>query len=430
MAFLKNPLSTLTKDKEEQRNMALLGSRNVLRRASFPLTSGDVVTPLNVAVGVRPETLAVWGIPGQILGFFIPFLCAAYGDRVFNRIRACVLLTLTGLLVPAELLVITLGPERLRTLTVYMFITTVVGIVYSVFSRFFAVVEATMEARAIHNEVRGRFWSIFGIIAGLVGIGMGFITTFLLKYAGARYGLALSCAIGSLLIIACAFLMARIRELPDLVGTVIPKKEKPPIFKSLKEVVCLKQFRILMPANFLRGMGNGFAGYVLLLAIPRMNLPSEYAGYTTIIGQVAVFVSYVILGLTMDRFGAGIVLPVTEVLMSVGIMMSVITCNPLVFLGAIFLWRVMSAVEESAVPLAHFDVVPVEVFGAFSAVRLGLLNITGALSGTIMGIALKWFAPTYVATYCCLMKLLCGIMFSYGVFAATRHVKAQQKTTE
>ena len=90
----------------------------------------------------------------------------------------------------------------------------------------------------------------------------------------------------------------------------------------------------------------------------------------------------------------------------------------------------MSAVEESAVPLAHFDVVPVEVFGAFSAVRLGLLNITGALSGTIMGIALKWFAPTYVATYCCLMKLLCGIMFSYGVFAATRHVKAQQKTTE
>ena len=49
MPLLKNPLSALTKDKEEQRNMALLGSRNVLRRASFPLTSGDVVTPLNVA---------------------------------------------------------------------------------------------------------------------------------------------------------------------------------------------------------------------------------------------------------------------------------------------------------------------------------------------------------------------------------------------
>ena len=426
MTFLKNPLSALTKDPEERRNMALLGTRNVLRRVSLPLTGGDVTMPLLAAIGVTPAVLAVWGIPGQILGFFIPFLCAAYGDRVSNRVRACVLMTLASIMPALVYLVITLGPSRLRTLTVFMLITTGFGILYSIISRFFAVVEATMEARAIHNEVRGRFWSIFGIISGLAGIGIGFYTAFLLKFAGARYGLALSCLTGILLIIACAFLMGRIRELPDLVGKVIPKKEKPPIFKSLKEVVCLKQFRILMPANFLRGMGNGFGGYVLLLAIPRMNLPDEYAGYTTIIGQVAVFVSYVILGLTMDRFGAGIVLPVTEILMSVGILMSVITCDPLVFLGAIFLWRVMSAVEESAVPLAHFDVVPVEVFGAFSAVRLGLLNITGAFSGTLIGICLHWFSPVYVAAYCCLMKLACGIMFSYGVYAATRHVREQQ----
>ena len=423
MLKLKNPIAALTSDKQEQKNVVLNGSKTILRTAYLPMMGGDVAAPFNASIGMTPTVMAAWGIPGQILTFVMVFVSAAFGDRVTNRIKTYTLLSLCNGLAGIAALIFLLGPERFRTLTMVMAINTIVGLLAIAANSFYATVDATVECRIMHNEIRGRSWSIFGIISGIVGMLVGVYTTFILAKGGMRFGYAICSATGILLVCISAMLVWNLKELPSL--QTVQVKKQPSILASLKEIAGLKQFWTLMPANFLRGVGNGFGGYLMLLAFQRIDMPPEYAGYSAIIASGAIFVGYIIIGLTMDRFGAQWVLPIAEVLMSIGIMGTILANKPLLFLGALLLYRVMENVEASGVPLVHYEVVPREVMGAFSAVRLGLLSVTGSFSTLIIGFLLDWTNPVYVFAGCCVTKLLAGAMYSYGVFSVKRHMKAE-----
>ena len=65
--LIKKPISKLTKDEQEQKNLVLMFSKNVLRYAALPLYSGNVTAAFNNYLGLTPGMLARWGIPGQIL---------------------------------------------------------------------------------------------------------------------------------------------------------------------------------------------------------------------------------------------------------------------------------------------------------------------------------------------------------------------------
>ena len=78
----------------------------------------------------------------------------------------------------------------------------------------------------------------------------------------------------------------------------------------------MKEFKIMMPANLLRGIGDGVGVFIFWIALKRLELPPVYAGYVTLAGTCAPFLGNLILGLTMDRFGAVIMIPASCVVIA------------------------------------------------------------------------------------------------------------------
>jgi predicted MFS family arabinose efflux permease len=92
------------------------------------------------------------------------------------------------------------------------------------------------------------------------------------------------------------------------------------------------------------------------------------------------------------------------------------------FLCCYFIWFMMAQMEANAIPLVHYDVVPTEVIGAFTGVRLFCLNVTMGLSGLLVGIALDHAKAIIVFGVCGLLKIIAGWLY-YASMVLLKHDK-------
>ena len=421
---LKNVFSFLSKDPEEQRNLLLFGLSSVFMSLALPLFGGSVMTAFNAQYGITPALLAKISLPARILGIVVMLGATGFIDRVRNRVAFNALVMLGSLITCAASLVLCLGPDSFRTVKSICAVFILFGIPASFIGAFRGGADAMVQCRVLHNEIRGRFWGIFGIIGGLGGLLIGLFITWLLSTYSARFSLFVGTLAGMLCLMLAAFFAWRVRELPDLQNVVPPKKE--PVFQSIKNIVGMKQFRIMMPANFMRSMGDGCVAYALLLALQSWDpvLPQKYAGYHQTLCSFAPFLGYIILAMVGDRFGPGIVLPVVDTIMGVSMVCMAAIHNGYWFLAATLVYNTLLTTESAAIPLAHYEVIPNEVMGAFNTARLLLLTLTGLISGTAAGNALKFFNPVAVFAVGAAIKISAGLLYSYGIFTLRKHKEA------
>ena len=421
---LKNLFSFLSKDPEEQRNLLMFGLSMTCMSLAIPLYGGSVVVAFNAQYGITPALLANISLPARVLGIVVMLAGTGFIDRVRNRVAFNAWVMLAPLINCASSLVMCLGPESFRTVKAICAFSIIFGVPASIIGAFRGGADAMVQCRILHNEIRSRFWSIFGIIGGLGGLGIGFFITWLLANYSSRFSLFIVTLPGAFFLILSALFAGLVRELPDLQNVAPPKKE--PVLKSIANIVGMKQFRIMMPANFMRSMGDGCVAYALLLALQSWDpaLPQKYAGYHQTLCSFAPFLGYIILAMVGDRFGPGIVLPVVDTLMGVSMVCMAAIHNGLWFLGATLVYNALLTTESAAIPLAHYEVVPNEVMGAFNNVRLLLLTLTGLISGTVAGNALKFFNPVLVFAVGAAIKVSAGLLYSYGIFTLRKHKEA------
>lgn len=431
-----NIFASMTSNKQEQHNLWMLGLSSVMSSLAIPLYAGATGTAFNAAYGITPTISAMIVLPMRIVTLVTMICSSAFIDRVRNRILFNAVTIVLSSLGGVSMLLRCLGPDSFRTVAGIATIEIIIGLPVAVVSSIRGGADAMVQCRVIHNAIRGRFWSIFGIISGLLGIPVGIYITCLLKNFNVRMANVLAVVPGMLFALLAGYFAMQAKELPEL--QVQEKKEKEPFFTSIRKIITMPQFRIMMPANLMRSMGDGCVGYALLLAMQRYGLSQEYAGYTQTLTSAAPFLGYVILGLTLDRFGAAVVLPVTDLLMGLGMIFMVaipydialpftlpFIGNTLpygvVFLIATGVYQVLLITECSAIPLAHYEVLPNDVMGAFSNVRLMLMNVAGMLSGTLAGLALGYFSPASVFIVCAIIKVSAGILYSYGIIKLRKH---------
>ena len=419
----------LTKDKDEQGNLLKLGTNSVLRQASIPLYANEVYQLWNLRIGLQPDQMALMGIPAMVVMYVMMFVSCALTDRIQRRVRALVILTLASAINAFACFLTAIGPASFRSVKGIYIITIGFGVLSCFFSPFFGPVAAAVDCRAMHNSLRGRFWSIFGMLAGIAGLFFSFFGTCILNSVPYPYNFAICFGASVLLVVLAAVVICNVKELPDLAGATAPKGES--FMTSLSKIFRLRVFWILMPANLLRGLGDGAGGYLAYIVFRELQLGDQYAGYTMLLGNMAVFASYLLIMFTFDRFGPGKVLPVIEVLLVFGLIGCILMpgpytigaftfTRPMIFLGFYLLWKIMQQMEASAIPLAHYAIVPTEVMGNFSGFRLMMLGVTANISATAVGFCLANFSPLLVFILCAVLKLLAGAGFCYGLFACKK----------
>ena len=418
--MLKNLLNRLTKDPAEQRNVMRWGGCSILRHASIPLYANEVHQAWCYNLGLQTNQMAWLGLPTTIIHHIMMVFSCALTDRITNRRRALVFLTACTCLGALGYFIMAMGPASFRVMPMLAIIWLGFNLLGTIVAPFYGPVSAAVECRAIHNSIRGRQWSIFGMISGVVGLAFGAVGTVVLRYVPYPYNFAICFGLSVLMILGATWIISGVTELPELAGETAPAQKKTSVLEDLKKIFRLRVFWILMPANFLRGMGDGAGGYLTYVAFKHMSLGNEFAGYTMILTNIALFLSYLIIMTTIDRFGAGKVLPATEILLVVGLMGAVITTNPYVFLAFYLLWRTMQQLEASAIPLAHYAIVPTEVMGNFSGLRLAMLTLTVSISSTATGFCLAHFAPLTVFAFCAVLKLMAGAGYCYGLLSVKK----------
>ena len=82
----------------------------------------------------------------------------------------------------------------------------------------------------------------------------------------------------------------------------------------------------------------------------------------------------------------------------------------------------MQQMEANAIPLVHYDVVPTEVMGAFTGVRLFCLNVTIGLSNMLVGLALDHTKTIIVFGVCGALKIIAGMLY-YSSVVLLKHNK-------
>ncbi len=413
----------LTQDKEEQRNVWIAGTRSVISNVHYSLP-GNLWTNFVHSVGITPEMQAPYDVPSTfIVGPLATLFLTPYIDRIKNRIRAFTWLSLLGTItICLPPLLYCLGPESFRK----PFFILLMGGIFGCYSSILGVARSGMDGavavRIMHNGIRGRFFSAIGMIQGVTGIGLGLFVTWVAKMFDVRTALVIGASVSMFCMVVAAWVTSFLRELPDLQDApAVQAAPKRSAMEDLAKIFRMKEFLIMMPANLLRGLGNGVGAFIFWIALARLELPPEYAGYMTLITTTAPFVGNWLLWLTMDRFGAVIVIPVSCTIMAVSLMGTILTESPAMFLFYNFVYRVMGPLEETAIPLAHYEVVPKEVMGAFSTIRLGLLIITGSVSVTLAGLLMRVFQPTTIFAGSAAIKFLAGVLYCVGIIALKKH---------
>ncbi len=406
-------LSRITKDPMEQKNIKHLGLNMLIQNADTPLYNGTELQAFQARVGLGTGQMGSMAAAGTISTVITMFLCTSLVDRTRNRVNATAWAVAGMSLFPLSMVVMCLGPASFRTPRVVYALMIAFGVITSVFVSLNSMLWATVFSRSIRFEVRGRFMGLIGVVGGIIGILIGLVSAAALKKWGFPHGFMIAFAIASTLIITSSFVLRGIRELPDLKGTDVASQVPP--LENLKKVVKMRQFKLLLPANVLRGLGDGAGVFAMAVGMKRLGLSSEYAGYTTSMVYLAGLIATLLIGFTVDRFGAGKVIPRVNSLLAIGLMGMVLVSNPILYLVSFLLWQTMLTMEGICVPLIHYEIVPVEVIGAFSGIRLLTLTAMIGLSGLVMGYLLESIPALVVFGFCALLKIMAGLLYAYGV---------------
>ena len=420
-----NIYARLTKDKREEKNLWVGLLRGNILNIHYHLP-GTLWTNFVHERGITPEMEGPYGIPSSfVIAPLATILVTPLIDRIQNRIRAYSWLTFLGtmtMFIPS--FIFCLGPESFRSVKFILITQMLFGWWATVMNIARSGLDGAVACRVLHNSIRGRCTSINGMAQGVVGIGVGLFVTWVAKCFSIQRALLLGATVSCITLLIGAWMTHFYEELPDLAGAPVVKK-KGSFMKDLGKIINMKEFKIMMPANILRGLGDGVGAIIFWVALDRLKLPPVYAGYVTIATVCAPFVGNLILGLTMDRFGAVIVIPVSCAIIAACLMGTILTKSPLLFIIYLFVYWVARPVEAAAIPLAHYVVVPNEVMGAFSTVRLGLLTITGSISAVLAQLLLLRFSAVTIFAGSAVIKLLAGTLYCLGLIVLSKHKEHQ-----
>ena len=164
----------------------------------------------------------------------------------------------------------------------------------------------------------------------------------------------------------------------------------------------------------------GIMVFVTPTQMTRLNLPNEYAGYMAAAGSASGLIGAVLLGLTFDRWGAGVVTLLGDIVASIACVALVVSPTPMSFLVLFFAYGVGDVLEARAIPLGAIEVVPPGIVAGFQSARLNVLYGSMALGSLVGGYLIDLYGAVIIFVVAAALKLGMGLWF-LQVFGIRKH---------
>jgi MFS family permease len=405
-------LNKITNHSVEKRNMRSLALNMIVKSADMPLFAGTELQAFQVKLGLATSQIGMIASFGQIVSAVSYCLLMGVADRISNRVRVYSMLTAGMAFYPVLLILISLAPESLRRPGVVVPVMLFGAIVECALISFMALTFSALFVRSISAGIQGKFTSIIGVGGGLLGLVCGYISSNALLYLGYPHGFTVAFVMGAGLLIIAGIIVRNIKEIPEL-STGKNSNSISPI-KAFKSVVKTREFKLLLLPNTMRGMGAGAGYFAMAIGMKQLGLGVEFAGYTTMLIFLGGMAGTAAIGFTVDRYGAGKVLLFSNLCTAVSLMGVVLAPSAWIFLIFFFTMNISFACEGATIPLAHNAIVPQQIIGAFSAVRLLLLNGVWAIAIAVNGYLLDIFGSVLVFSISAFIYAGTGILWLYA----------------
>ena len=406
-------LRWVTEDPLEQRNAFWMIAASLFTGAGSVFIGGPVLQTYLVRAGLTEGQIGIYGSVGALAGAAGLLTLVGVADRVQRRIRTVVICGSIACLGPLVLAGLSALPPERQTAGVVFSAVLLLALLLHPVGALKGMVHSSLLVRVIHVRIRGKLIGIGGLTSGVVVLGLGMLVAQILASMGFPRGFTLCFAVATPLLAAGALSNGKLAELPELKrpgrsGSALP-------WAAIWEVARLREFRVLLGPNALRGLDTGVVYFAWIVGLQRLALPATYVGYAVTANAIAgAILGSMAVGLCADRWGPGRVVLGGDVLIATALVGMALTDSPPVFLGFYALSIFGGTLEGTAVPLGTYEIVAPEVMGAFNGARLMLLSAGSAVSMSLVGWLLQSCdsLPVFVAGAA--LKLVTGIWYGHG----------------
>lgn len=396
IGFLDRPLQRLTPVPEERGNAAWMIIMSVVGSGAGVFVGGPVLQSFFLDAGLDSTQIGLHGSVGAGAGAIGMLALMGVADRVRNRPRTVVLTHLVGCLDPLVLLLLAVSLTSLSPSLILMALIAVAAIVQPV-THFGGMVHSGLTVRVVHHRIRGRISGLCGVLAGVLSIFLGLVVASILSTFDGPTGYGICFAVALPLALLASLMYGRLVELPQLQTPAGEPQTRAVPWAAIWQIYRLAQFRDLLPANALRGLLSGVHFFAWIVGLQRLDMPAAYIGLAATVQAVASgVIGSAVIGICNDRWGPAWIVLLGSVLTAAAMVGMVVTDSPLVFLalyGAVYLG---GHLVGAGVPLGSYEIVPPELMGAYSGLRLILLSAGSMISMPITGYLLQTSGPAPV----------------------------------
>ncbi len=405
-------LSKVTVHPVEKRNVRSLALNMMIKSADMPLFSGTELQAFQVKLGLATSQMGMIASCGQITSVISYVLLMGVADKIRNRARVYSLLTATMAVYPVMLILLSLAPEWLRQPGIAVPIMAMGTILEFVSISFMGLIFSALFVRSVSTGIQGKFMSIMGVGGGLLGLLCGFISASALRYLGYPYGFTVAFVMAAGLLLIAATVVRNVQEIPEL-STGESSNSISPV-KAFKSVAGTREFKLLLLPNILRGLSSGASYFAMAIGMRQLGLGVEFAGYTTMLIFLGGMAGSGSIGFTVTRYGAGKVLLFANIFLAISLMGVSLAPSAWIFLIFFFMMYMSTTCDGLTVPLAHYAIVPQQIIGAFSAVRLIIFFGGGAIAVAINGYLLDIFGAVFVFSINASLNVVTGTLWLYA----------------
>jgi len=408
----------------EKRNLVwLVVTGLAASMGSFPV-SGAVFQAYLLESGLSNAQIGTVGSAVAIAGAVGMFGLMGIANSVRRRIRVVTGFKLLACLMPFALAGLTLlDATGIGPAMVFATVVVVMGLGTAIQS-FASLVYYSAFVRCISRRMRGRLTGTSGVVTGLATIGLGIGITVLLERTSFPWGFTLCFFAAGGFVVISAISFSRVVELPALEHPADESTRSP--LAAIWKVLKLREFRVLLAPNLLRGLASGVSYFVLAMGWERLGLSQEHGAALGTVTAAAGMLGMVTIGLLHDRWGAGWICLLGDVIAAIGLLGLVLTGSPnwfLVFNGVLAFGGIM---EGAGVPLGTYDVAPPSMIAAYNGLRLLLLNGMGALSTLCVGMLLDRIDPLPIFVAGAGLTLVNGYLYWFGFRRASRQTDLEE----
>lgn len=414
---LRRVLGKLTPDPAERKNVFWLTA------ATMSIYAAGTLSTLTILAAYLEKSDFSYTQIGFVLScmYFADMLgklgLMGWADRTQQRIRVAVVCAFiiaggTGLLAAASAVLGNHGSSLVLLAALVMVLS-----VRQVFWALSDMMNYSVLVRTIRGGIRGRVWGITGVATGLFTMGMSFLASVLLQVLGYPYGYTILFVAAGGFWVLRGMTFAHQTELPDIALPGTSRSISP--VTAIVDLCRLKVFRMVAYPHILRGLLTGLMLFVVPTQMRRLSLSNDYAGYMAAAVCAADLISAVILGFTLDRWGAGVVTLLGCLLAGLSWATLIVAPSPISFLAFFLLLNIGEVLEQRAVPLGALEIMPTGVIGGFSAARLLIFTAGRALASGVGGKLLDAYDVSVIFVIAGALKLVLGVWF-LGIFGLKR----------